>query len=84
MAQLGTWWAAAVARGEVRSDVDPRLALVMGTLLPLIWPISIPRIRPIFPERDLDTEASLVWAREQMIDVLLRGFIAAKKKPASR
>lgn len=84
MMQLLPLWAAAVARGEVRSDADPRIALVMGPLLALMWPISIPRIRSIFPERDLDTKASLEWARARMIDVLLRGLTAAKKKPSAR
>ena len=68
----------------MRSDVDPRIALSMGGLLFLMWPISTPRIRAIFPERDLGNKASLERARAQMIDVLLRGLTVAKKKPASR
>ena len=66
----------AQAAGVVRADLDPVIMFTLVMSLPLIHLISLPRYQLIFPTFDFTSPEGLAHAREQIIELVVRGALA--------
>lgn len=62
--------------GVVRGDLDPVIMFTMVMSLPLIHLVSLPRYQLIFPDYDFTSPEGLAHAREQIIELVVRGALA--------
>jgi TetR/AcrR family transcriptional regulator len=65
--------------GIVRADLDPVIMFTMVMSLPLIHLVSLPRYQLIFPAIDFTSPEALAHAREQIIELVVRGTLAHPK-----
>lgn len=65
----------AQAVGVVRADLDPKLLFTTITTLPMFHMISLPRSAILFPDTDFTSPAAIAHAREQIIELVLRGVL---------
>lgn len=65
----------AQAEGIVRADLDPRLLFTTVTSLPMFHMVSLPRFAAMFPDADFISPAAIAHAREQIIELVLRGIL---------
>lgn len=65
----------AQATGVVRADLDPMLLFTTVTSLPMFHMVSLPRFAMIFPNTDFSSPAAIAHAREQIIELVLRGIL---------
>jgi TetR/AcrR family transcriptional regulator len=63
-------------QGVVRAELDPVIMFSMVMSLPLIHIVSLPRYRLIFPAIDFTSPEALAHAREQIIELVVRGTLA--------
>lgn len=61
--------------GIVRSDLDPKLLFTTVTSLPMFHMVSLPRFAILFPDTDFTSPAAIAHAREQIIELVLRGIL---------
>jgi TetR/AcrR family transcriptional regulator len=59
----------------VRADVDPEMLIANIMGMTLIYLISLPRYRGLFPEKDLNSPEAKVRAREQLVSLVLVGVL---------
>ena len=65
----------AQAAGIVRSDVDPEMLIANIMGMTLIYLISLPRYRGLFPEKDFNSPEATARAREQLVSLVLVGVL---------
>lgn len=63
-----------VAAGTLRATLDPRLVIVLATILCRIYILLLPRLQLLWPDEPLDSPERLTWAREQLVELLMHGF----------
>ena len=66
----------AQAAGVVRADLDPVIMFTVVMGLPLIHMVSLPRYQLTFPTIDFTSPEALAHAREQIIELVVRGALA--------
>lgn len=67
----------AQAAGVVRGDLDPHILFTTTMSLPLIHLASLRRFETVFPGTDFTSRAALAHAREQIVELVLRGMLAS-------
>ncbi len=61
----------------VRADVDPEMLIANVMGMTLIYLISLPRYRKLFPEKDLSSPEAITRAREQLVALVLQGVLSS-------
>jgi TetR/AcrR family transcriptional regulator len=68
----------------VRADVDPEMLIANIMGMSLIYLISLPRYRGLFPEKNLDSAEAKASAREQLVSLVLVGVLDTSSTDSSQ
>ncbi len=66
-----------VAEGKLRADLDPHLSIVLVTMLCRLYVLLRARLE-VFWGEPMNTPHRLAWAREQIVELFLHGFVLRK------
>lgn len=78
--EVGNFIRRAQAEGIIRPELDPKMliATVMGCSL--IYLVSTPRYRLVFPGADFSSPEALAHAREQIVNLIVHGILVHPKE----
>lgn len=72
--------------GFIRAEIDPTMLITHAIGAPLIYLLSLPSYQFLLPETDFTSAEALIHAREQMVEMIVRGVITpvspSNKTPA--